>query len=122
MREIKFRYVYKNIQTGEIRRQVFTIEAIEQSMKSAWQPRMIEIIIARDLFIGLKDCKGQEIYEGDKVQFKYANQKELYTGEVRWCISGWEILTEHSGWFGSRYLERSEVIGNIYSNPIEGGE
>jgi len=67
-------------------------------------------------YTGLLDKNGKEIYEGDIVQFKYANRKTLDKGEVKWCISGYEILSVHQGWFGSHYLDKCEVIGNIYSN------
>ncbi len=66
-------------------------------------------------FTGLLDRNLKEIYEGDIIQFRYANQKRLSNGEVKWCVSGWKILSKHQGWFGSRYLDgKCEVIGNIY--------
>ena len=66
------------------------------------------------------DRNGVEIYEGDVVQFQYANLKKLIIAEVRWGLAGWGLLGRPGeGWWPSRYLldSRCIVIGNIYENP-----
>lgn len=64
-------------------------------------------------FTGLHDKNGKEIYEGDIVQFQYANFRELRKGEVKYGICEFWIV----GWEGELGHREVEVIGNIYENP-----
>jgi len=66
-------------------------------------------------FIGLKDKKSVEIYEGDLFKGTFGS---LY--EVRWnkLEAGWQVFDylDHSNWYMGK-IELLEVIGNIYENP-----
>ena len=80
----------------------------------------IELDTVVQLYTGLKDCKGREIYEGDIVK----NIVTLCVGEILWvkayCRYGLkEAIFPNSTKpiVDCTMAQRYEVIGNIYENP-----
>jgi len=124
MREIKFRvwdkhtnsYIHKDKETHYLP----TVNVDEKTSKLS--------LIARDelydiqLFTGLKDKNGKEIYEGDILNslYKFDGCEGVYEvffvdGRFRPKRHG-----EHQQKFveiTNRDLEHCEIIGNIYENP-----
>ena len=74
-------------------------------------------------FTGLKDCKGQEIFEGDILFVKAENpywSKFDSKHVVTWCNDGWilnDYGTDDPGLFHILMNSNCEVIGNLYDNP-----
>jgi uncharacterized phage protein (TIGR01671 family) len=93
-----------------------------------WESQSFDNIIFQQ-FTGLKDSKGKEIYEGDRVRFGYTGNVDFF-GEVIWL--------EDRASFGVRtknafetfedlmdYMKYFEVVGNIFQlpcNPDHNGE
>jgi len=78
-------------------------------------------------FTGLKGRKGEEIYEGDIIQYHYFQKwdKDEYTEDDEICVGSVEFKECGFCVMGNDYvpflintcIDWVEVIGNIYENP-----
>jgi len=70
-------------------------------------------------FTGLKDRKGNEIYDGDIVSFNYKGKKNIFA-EIIWNDLGmWSLKWVDDGYVNNFHLHPSRytVVGNKYENP-----
>ena len=129
MDAIKFRYVLKN-PDGVIVYHFCELAGMEKyGLPLLADPRGVYTVIARNLFTGLQDGKGRDIYEGDILggiwamgyidwcdqckSFEYFFDSEVFpkycnacNGDCTWA----EVVEDHG-------LVSLEVVGSIYSNP-----
>ena len=83
-------------------------------------------------FTGIKDCKGVEIYEGDRIEFYSKDRKIYYYGEIDFTEGAFLVkIAGNEGtlqWFWMYHLndyEQIRVVGNIFElpcNPDHNGE
>lgn len=117
-REIKFRAWDSEIReyrkSGQIQLSSEGRPFILVPLNSALKVQVIDNIII-EFFTGLKDMDGQEIYEGDIVEF---DQKEWGSDNNKFVVE-WD--KENAGWsFGggtTSDMHWRVVIGNIHENP-----
>jgi len=121
MREIKFRYrVDQGYFRGDrvIATFIFTIDQIEE--RNGEYNAVLENykIVSRNLFTGLKDKNGKEIYEGDICSMKSFDT--YVKGEVRYQPPEFCLRTANDYWeldYGDPAYIEIKIIGNIYENP-----
>jgi len=130
MREIKFRYVFEVGIDKHIEIVYFSLDELENDSHKFYFKEQKHIkIISRDLFTGLKDKNGKEIYEGDIIRY-------ISIINEAWNIYNFKPIFEikfEQGAFGIDDIDRDkeiefyplydtdtcqdvEVIGNIYEN------
>ena len=74
-----------------------------------------EMLHEINLFTGLKDKNGKEIYEGDIIEFDY---KEIsMIGDIRYILGSFKICNKlHYPIADNIDIYRNKIIGNIYEN------
>jgi len=87
---------------------------VYNSENDEWHEPKTRYII--QFFTGLCDKNGKEIYEGDIVRSWYSRDMSGMDIVTVLTEVKFEVNYESSG-FEIPFLERSEVIGNIYENP-----
>jgi len=82
LREKKFRYTFKHIDTGNIERKIYTLSQLEKRNVSELSPcfntEFGYELIGRDEFTGLKDTLGNDIYEEDLIERRDGQIRRVY--------------------------------------------
>jgi uncharacterized phage protein (TIGR01671 family) len=123
MREIKFRVWSKD-------RKMFVMDgmSVEDIQEDATHSVHLPMLIKQEecvwqQYTGLKDRNGQEIYEGDLINFSWqAGYKEFYDDKNQEVFYSNECASFVFGKGGICMLDRVvydtlEVVGNVFENP-----
>jgi len=109
MKEIKFRYTFKNTVFGEIYSEIYTLEQIEKGELSwiYYKSQTIKVV-SRDLCTGRKDIHDEDIYDDDNVRSKSGNEKLI----VKWCDreAGFNLYKENGEFVWGNVGFNTEII------------
>lgn len=108
-REIKFRAWHMPFGSKGPMQQMFRSRASSVLSFAEMNPDAYIV----EQFTGLKDSKGQEIYEGDIVKFDLLGKLTILP--VLW--SDFDAAFTVGMTYLCKYCDRMEVIGNIHENP-----
>ena len=111
MREIKFRYIIKDLQTNHVLQIYFSLKLLERGNFNFKPSSGRYEILSRDQFVGLKDSKGKDLYERDILKWDEKEWGSPYNELVTW-----DYLRE------SDWSQFCEVVGNATEHPHLLGE
>lgn len=126
--EIKIRYTWKHIKSGEIKQRIEYIENIEcsQLLKDRCFMNPLWELIARDLWTGMVDRNNRDVFVNDKIldcltKMDYVVlfglcKKHAYTGF--YCESDEGRQTTLNPDYDTNKNGAIEVFDNIHINPI----
>ncbi|MDE1362764.1 hypothetical protein CHCC14600_2577 [Bacillus licheniformis] len=124
---IKIRYTFRHKGSGNIEMKWYNIGQLEERAAAKLSPVFLDEyeLISRDLYTGLKDENGREIYEKDIAEESYINpmtgKKVIDRYVIEWesGILKMKHIDNQKG--ADRYLwmrfNEVEVIGDVYRNP-----
>ncbi|MGY6720063.1 YopX family protein [Bacillus licheniformis] len=121
MNTIKIRYTFRHKGSGNIEMKWYSIGQLEERATAKLSPVFSDEyeLISRDLYTGLKDNTGREIYEGDIVQGSHRYQRDdeiiLIEQQVHYLNGCYMFGNNAHEYFNKHRI--IEVIGNIYENP-----
>lgn len=117
MREIKFRYICKDA-CGKIFTFFITLRELEQGKLNINTYGLIQEILSKDEYIGLKDKNGKEGYNSDLFKDKKGVIYLVDHDEDGWIFKNGDVGYRPSTFRTSiPYSLDGEFIGNIYENP-----
>lgn len=123
MREIKFRVWDKSVMRWWSKDSQYLQMDGKKIHPAPWSTLSAELPdddIIIEQYTGLKDSKGQEIYEGDIIKAIYPNAQFANEAEqitvVKWAYDRWAFNNKTAGFYFSCFFY-PEVIGNIHENP-----
>ncbi|MCY8948007.1 YopX family protein [Bacillus atrophaeus] len=132
---IKIRYTFRHKGSGNIEMKWYSIGQLEERAAAKLSPVFSDEyeLISRDLYTGLKDANGREIYEGDIIRITYDtnwSEEPYYIGKVKFLdnenypafdLRPWiDCEMNALSWLKSETdpsVKSYEVIGNIYEDP-----
>lgn len=125
MRDIKIRYIVRHKASGNIEVKHYYLNQIEQRPLKELSPAFLANYetLSRDLFTGLKDKNGKEIYKKDILEFD--NRRHVVTfdnggfgiwKDVRVDLYSNQMRKLHEPLW-NLVVDECEVIGNIYEHP-----
>lgn len=111
MREIKIRQSWKNNDTGIISYSYWTLDQLKNGINGIDN----HTLLADDLYTGIKDRNGTEIYEGDICRIW---AKDYYLTDNRHATKSVKLVewNNKTAGFNIRQGIGLEVIGNMYEN------
>lgn len=122
-RIIKFRFVYKHSETGEIKFHFCTLDEllegpIEENRDHIAMDKLCHAgydLISKDQYTGRKDKSDKELYERDVVILKIL--VEPFRGKGTYWVDQEFIVQFKAEGHHPERLEESEKIGSVYENP-----
>jgi len=135
MRQIKFSYLFQNLETGIIHEKIWTLGELESGSATIYIAINLKkyTIIARRQYSGINDRHGHEIYEGDILQIETANHiiinvvcefgiaRRKMLGNCEVDIPSFYLRRDDllsfpitNNWNNKHDLEMIEIVGNIY--------
>ena len=129
---IKFRaWIKTGIETYDYVKPM-TIQQMIHSKKSTFSLAQLNDLVDFEQFTGLKDVYGNEIYEGDIIEFFGANKKIKVKKEFgiivyktdRYGAGFNSIIQNKERGYGGINIAQDIVVGNVHENPelLEGDQ
>jgi hypothetical protein len=129
MREIKLRYTFKRLSDGQIYQAIMSIERIEEAHPISSIPLDSGVweLIARDLFTGIADKNGADIYDQDILLVngyvrRLVSLEPVWQSQVGMGEAFFDVGIHIASGYGQNKLgepqnKALEVIGNIHEHP-----